>query len=505
MFITCHNWLVAEARKELNTLPVAQVSEFINSTVYWNACFVLTHRLFRLRPPRSQANLIGIVSELLGAASSRRAADVAGLVSGVAGKIMRDASVPLVAKLRLYDSIYHMFWLSDSTFFGLAPVNSAVVQPLSDFLQETQTADEQYRAVDRTDRSPRFGYLLNFTSLSPVAAGVTLFLSMISGHAVAFPDHEILVYTFRDSETDAFAAALKKSGAIDRRLKIIQNDDGLTSVRDLIRGDDLDYFITDTATGVATYLFESRCAPRQIYAYMAFYCWRIRNIDLVYGFTIPWRDWMGFESDTYLMGPVALESSRSLREVSPAELAAVRAPFPPNYKIFGYFGRFIKITEEYISIIERILKKNPDSIFFAAGYGDSSIFDGIMESPVAERCRISRVPVDVSLYGRIIDVMLDSFPFAGGNILREMQFLGKPVVALRTPIMGTHYDNTIDPRLIAGTVDEYEALASRLIREDAFYRECCERAHQFGERATDIKTENGELIRSIMAALPPPG
>lgn len=503
LFIEAFNWLITDADAELRRLRIKQGAAFINSVIFPKICFVVSHPHFEQRPPDNQFYFIQKAAALLMTIGSRKAAQVAGLLGSVSRKIFRNPTVSLLSKASFFSTMYHLYWQADSTIIGVAPVNDTVVQPFSDFLKETFTEQDQYHPPVRRHTRPRIGYFVNFTHVAPIAAGVTLFISIINGHAQACPDHDIFIYTYRPGDMEPFVAAVAGSKAVYRHLLVGGDEDNLRNLRDLIRSDELDYLITDAATGISTYLYEVRCAPRQVYAYMGFCCWRIKNLDLVYGFTFPWRDWMGFDPDRYLTGPVALESSRSLREATPEELAEARARFPKDVKILGFFGRFIKVTEDYLAVVARILKAHPNVVFFAAGFGDPSIFDDILADPeIGKRVHTHVSPVDVSVYGRIVEMMLDSFPFAGGNILREMLFLGKPVVALHTPMMELHYENTIDPSLIARSRDDYEALVGRLLTDEEFYRERSEAARQYGLKATDIKSENGELIRRVMTALP---
>ena len=76
--------------------------------------------------------------------------------------------------------------------------------------------------------------------------------------------------------------------------------------------------------------------------------------------------------------------------------------------------------------------------------------------------------VDLRLYGSIIDVLCDTFPFIGGLACREVAIHGTPVVSK----LGTPWDAMLrlerNSELLANSVDELVSIVVRLASDSSF-------------------------------------
>ncbi len=111
----------------------------------------------------------------------------------------------------------------------------------------------------------------------------------------------------------------------------------------------------------------------------------------------------------------------------------VRDCFPSDYTILGSVGRLIKIdNDKYLQTVFQIMKKNPKTIYLACGDGDKSRIEEVVRKHSLEERFIFTGFVNPKVYGRVIDVYLNTFPDPGGESVNEFLSLddNKYVVSL---------------------------------------------------------------------------
>lgn len=102
------------------------------------------------------------------------------------------------------------------------------------------------------------------------------------------------------------------------------------------------------------------------------------------------------------------------------EVSKIRDKFGKNKTILGSIGRLIKIDSfEYLSVVAKILKMYPNSIYLACGTGNKeSIKQKLKELDILDKFYFEGW-VDASLYAFVIDIYLNTFPEPSGESLAE--------------------------------------------------------------------------------------
>jgi predicted O-linked N-acetylglucosamine transferase (SPINDLY family) len=173
-----------------------------------------------------------------------------------------------------------------------------------------------------------------------------------------------------------------------------------------------------------------------------------------------------------------------------ADWAAVRAErhqFPASKHTIGFYGRLVKITLAQCDLIHRVLQRHPDTIAVLGGTGDAApILNFIREHKLEQQVFVVNRFVDGHVWGRFLDVFLDTFPLTGGYSCREVVAKGKPVVHLLSNDM-PNLNVFLDPELQASNADEYVAHVSHLLDDPAVYRRASKRALEISRQHADTK------------------
>ena len=405
-------------------------------------------------------------------------------------------------KLMIYDMLQSLSFLGARDYRDLVPFNEQVVRPFSRWLRAAGDTQGSSRPI--AGRRLRVGYLCNYPIMAGGGGdrlGAPLYLSMMFDHHEHL-DHEVIAYC-PGGVHDSWRIAVTSVGIAVRPLPFVGyvggGDLGFPESVEQVRRDALDVLITDDNLALPLYLFEHRVAPIQVYVAMAMPCWSIDQLDyLIAGPNVP-EDCPLVPRDRQIHGRYGYNRRFLDRPANPAALAAVRQQIPPDHRVGGAFGRFIKCSPEFLEVIGRILAANPDFTMMIAGNGDASLVqDFVLMSPHRDRILFISHYVDIFTYGRAIDFLLDTFPFIGGNIGREIQYFGKPVVSLRTDAFDRWMAESRDPELVAADADHYVRLAGRLIRESDFLAQRSARAQAIGNHETS-GANNVAMLRELLA------
>jgi len=189
------------------------------------------------------------------------------------------------------------------------------------------------------------------------------------------------------------------------------------------------------------------------------------------------------------------DKARELRTKFGADQGAV---------IVGFLGRAERLSNKnYVSALARILRACPNAVYLWTGRTQPVEFlEMLQKEGVEDRCRHIGW-INTKLYAQVFDIQIDPFPFASGFTAAECMAVGKPSITLITPEamesstaayvvplyrgeVGTVDDqNYIKDRFgpalfpYCATVDEYVALATRLIQDAALRR-------RVGEACVDL-------------------
>ena len=118
------------------------------------------------------------------------------------------------------------------------------------------------------------------------------------------------------------------------------------------------------------------------------------------------------------------------------QAAAIRAELmqEADHLILGCIGREEKlVSPDYIRALSQILDAVPDALFIWTGQQENRNVTALLEDAgIASRCCYVGW-VNTRLYAQVLDVFVDSFPFASGLTAFEAMAAGCPVVAKLTP------------------------------------------------------------------------
>lgn len=102
--------------------------------------------------------------------------------------------------------------------------------------------------------------------------------------------------------------------------------------------------------------------------------------------------------------------------------------------ILACIGRDEKINSRpYLEAVAKLLKKHPETLFVWTGRKVPVEVNTIInELEISERCCFVGW-IDSMVYSQVIDIFIDSFPFASGYSAFEAMAANKPIVVLETP------------------------------------------------------------------------
>lgn len=194
-----------------------------------------------------------------------------------------------------------------------------------------------------------------------------------------------------------------------------------------------------------------------------------------------------------------------------AEANAIRARFgAPHTVILGCLGRADKLRDPtYVALLGRLMRSHPNTVFLWTGRSEPpDLLDLLRAEGIGDRCHFVGW-VNVRLYAQVLDIKIDSFPFASGHTCVETMAAGRPVVTLLTPEsresstatsfmplwegrIGAPSDHAAIRAMFTDTnggtfapffetIESYEAFADRLITEPSFRNRVGSACRQFVE------------------------
>lgn len=163
--------------------------------------------------------------------------------------------------------------------------------------------------------------------------------------------------------------------------------------------------------------------------------------------------------------------------------------------VFGTLCRENKYTTAYADAVKRMLREIPDSIFVYSGLTDSPLFAGV------ERAQFIGL-VDTALWAQLIDIYLDTWPFASGVTAWEAIAAKRPVVMMEPSPhaeqawVAGQMRRAGQPYCAAADVEGYVALAKRMANGEL--REFVDSNHAF--YAAHMRDET-RMAREVSAAI----
>lgn len=192
--------------------------------------------------------------------------------------------------------------------------------------------------------------------------------------------------------------------------------------REILIEDDIDTFIGLHTRVEYMFLYLTRTTPEQIYWYHGSNIeYNVEGIDK--RITHCGVKECAFPIKTFTVSAEYVKEEDFEFE---KEAKDIRDRFPKDYVILGSIGRLIKIdNKEYLDTVLKIMEENPKTIYLACGDGDkTNILSFVKENGLEDRFYLPGF-VNSKVYGRVIDIYLNTFPDPGGESINEFKALGK--------------------------------------------------------------------------------
>ena len=413
------------------------------------------------------------------------------------------SSLSFGSRLCIYDMFKHLFFMAGKDFVEYRPFDEGVVKPYSVWLRTLAGPAANGSTRGRLDRGRRLriGYLCNYAvMMAPGRPAAPLFISMILDHQ-AHVEHDCIVYAVGACDP-AWRDVLK-----DRGIAVVSltspdypagGDRDFLRALAVVRNDALDVLLTDDNMAMPAYLFAHRVAPVQTYVAMGMPFWGLADLDYIIIGSNSLDASPDLPAERKISGRYGYDPMLLDKAGDPKAIVAARQDIPSTHRIGGTFTRFVRITPEFLGVLGRILDANPNFTMIIAGNGDPGrIGEFIAQCPHSDRVRFFDHDVDIFIYGRIIDFLIDT-PIRSGNICREMLYFGKPVVSLHNAAFAQYLAELRDHELVAADLDDYVRIASRLIQEPDYLHARSAAAREIG--SGDTRSGNhAALLRELIA------
>lgn len=432
-----------------------------------DALLILGNSVFARLPISEQILAITTIYNTTMSVVLRESIEIADSIAAHFSRLLGEPGLTRPQALRLYDCLYGLYFAGAQSVSEMRRFDSACVQPFDAYLRGADAASARRRQA-ATGEPANICYLCHCAHFDKGNAVSPIMASIAKAHA-ARPGRRVYLYCVQwvaQEFVDSFAG----SGVIVRQFKQDWNYDKLDTIALQFEADRIDVAITDLNSAIASWLFSRRVAAIQTWIVMAFPYWSLADLDWALLPVLDYQPDFGIAPDRYSALGIKQETVTLIQDCAAADVAAARATLPADAFIFGVFSRLIKLTPAYFETVARILSEEPRAHVLIVGTGDPRpVHEFISQAGLKERVTFVHGNVDLNVYGRIIDVMLDNFPFHGANACREVAIHGKPVLSLRTPEWGKLLREERDPELVVADFDGYVRLAVRLARDKEYY------------------------------------
>lgn len=196
-------------------------------------------------------------------------------------------------------------------------------------------------------------------------------------------------------------------------------------IRKYIMKENIDILIGYHSRAEYNFLFTTRTTPKQIYWSHGNHTYDINEIDTKITHCGV-EEKFNFETFT-----IPVNKNIYTPDIDMKLVEEIKNSYPKDSFILGTIGRLIKVdSNEYLETVASIMKENPNTIYLACGGGNnSSIKMKVEKLGISDRFFFTG-HVDAHIYGHVIDLWLNTFPFGGGASLNERMYKKKPYITL---------------------------------------------------------------------------
>jgi hypothetical protein len=398
----------------------------------------------------------------------------------------------------LYDTLQFLRWTFTRDPEELVDFQPHVVVPMVRHVHEW-AARTGLVARRKPGKPPyRVAYLSLNSSLAPNNAVPRVIFSLLTGHAELASSRFHFFYYACAGLHQEFREELQAIGVTTRATLGYANPAAaVAQLRVALAEDRIDMLLTDAPGGLATMLFETRSAPVQAMCDLGFSAWGGSQLDYQFLCFTTEPEAFNLNRDRCERVDFRFHERFMSEPFAAADLEAQRQRFRPWRHVFGFVGRLVKLSPEYLQAVRRILARVPDAVFYMGGVGDATIVREAIASfgDQASQVVFDHASVDNRVMSQVIDTFLDTFPFIGGLSCMEAQAAGRPVVFLSDPRPGVSRFQAVmrDRVLRAGSLDDYVTIASRLATDADEWTARAREATRGATRGSDCVTTAAQL------------
>lgn len=460
-----------------------------------DACILLSDPYFAtLGISRRTATILALHDTLM-SAPSRDLVPIAELGIRQFRQMLEDPALTTPQAMGVYDALHSMYFSGVSDVLDLRRFDS-IVPTFEDWLLKRSGLNGSRVPALPENEFLTVAYLLHTAHFDRGNAVSPLIVLLASTHAQAL-NRRVILYLVQYVGAE-FQEKIANSGLSVRVFPQGRNYGRIDEIAKAMQEDHVDVVITEQNRAIAAALFVRRVAPLQMWLDTGFPFWSLRSLDWTFSPNMEGApDIYRRISGLFCHQPASVMQG----DIEYSEVDRIRKTFPEKAFVLGVFVRLIKLNKRVFDLLNKLLVVEPTFQLLIAGTGDPThVNDFIASSGHAERIRFCNENVNLQIYGRVVDVMCDTFPFIGGHACREVGAQGTPVVSM----LGTAWDTVLheerSPELLASDQDNYVAIVKRLFKDSSF------RARQktiameiFAERADPNRTI-ADLEAGISAA-----
>lgn len=463
---------------------------------FQDVMLILSSDAFEELPLETQVETIGAIYNTVISSVLRESVTIADAITQHYPRLLRHPGMTEPLACRVYDCLYGLYFAGARSLSDMRAFDSGCVAPFEAWLKARLPDPVEPSLAVEPGHIAYFLHCAHFdkgNAVSPIIA------SLARAHA-ARPNRTVFLYAVQ-WVADDFVRAFKDVNVVVRTFAQDTRYDRLDEIAAQMRADRIAVAISDLNAAVGAALFTRRVAPLQMWTVMGYPYWTLSELDWVLLIGMDHQGGFGIRRDRFSYLRVCQEAETLAQDCEESALQEARSALPRGAFVFAVFSRLIKVSDQLLGAVARILEAEPRAHLLVVGTGDPrSIYEFLAGPALAGRVTFLNRNVDLNVYGRVIDAMLDTFPFHGGNACREVVVHGKPVLAVLSLDWERLLRDERDPLLLARDPGEFVAIALRLARDRAFRDERAAEAIRLTQRILDTAVMADEVETAIARA-----
>ncbi len=476
-------------------LKDAKALSRIRAQCFFDACILLSSPHFTVLGVDRRVATILALHDTLMSAPSQELVPVAELGLRQFRQMLEDPLLTVPQAMGVFDALHSMYFSGVSDVLELRRFDGVV--PLFEqwLLKRYGTNVSRHERLPK-DRPLTIAYLLHTAHFDRGNAVSPLIVLLAKIHAQA-PNRRVILYLVQ-YVGPGFPEKLGNCGFSTRIFSQGRNYERIDEIEAAMREDHVDVVITEQNRAVAAVLFARRVASLQMWLDTGFPFWSLKSLDWTFSPNMAGAP----DSSRRISGLFCHQPAAVIQgEFKYSEVERIRKTFPEGTFVIGVFARLVKLNDRVFDLLNRLLAAENAFRLLIVGTGDAAhVKEFVAQSAFSDRIDFLNENVDLRIYGQVVDVMCDTFPFIGGHACREVGAQGTPVVSM----LGTAWDAVLheerSPELLARDHEKYIAIVRRLFNDLGFREQQKKIALEvFADRADPDRTI-ADLEAGISAA-----